>query len=1065
MNFKRLVPFTILSTLFLLAACSSDVEDRNDVVNNSSFEVGQVDLVSTEVRASDQNWPDLKDRAVVSLRTCITDTSYLERIAGEKFVIATERKTVELMSNAQGCLTWSEDVAFNFLEDEKFIGISGKITAVGNVRGNGAYRVGVNPWKESIVDLKFGKVQTFSSALHSKSNSLGDRIAVTNASMSIISQRFHSNQTELQIEISTKPMLTRRNINGSVIREPFNGGNFSITYYLISKNISSNVRRVISEVEQVESVNRDGRIKSNVQFRINEGINQKDIIEVALRVSAHNAPFDLGSTQGLLPIRQLDGTTSSELLELPEDLSAVMSRKSAFTPRKTSADDFGFIIDSITVKPGAEGGENFSGSDSRSVDASFQVCLVDSLIKDSVRNYPFEISLFDEDGSRIFKNVIVTELRSGCANFRAGLPYRRYETQKWKKYRLIVESTKEPFNGISKERIVNINPWIRSSDFGIDSKVGTPPAATTTNQPKIHLSDVSYSFLGHSPSNIKVNKALDLLFTRSYMIEMSPNVEVSHNFNGDSQGRERLMTGSYKMRFLILSPKPGINIDFTNEVNLEDYYTLTADEKNVEVEAGLIRARVDLPLLFSDLIPFSYKNVLLVELSPLQSKSTLQTGYFVGVFNGSKRQDNVGSSLESKKNLSSKNLNISRSLISRISNLKNKLASDAVIPNNKAHFMDLLAQHERVMVPVIDHQKNKVTNAREEIALYNSEAEFKAGQGLRSPVSMITDLISDPTSLNQQLVDDICHVLYNRDQVTKQSTITTGRMDIVKDTSITGFEFNRCRSNFKNHVNFKQFSHMASVLSQPTLLETSAGSMNRSYSTYFAEGQRFAQGGGLRLSEYISKEWGTTIGMSLSKVVMIGGNMGISGGSRRDFYTMDSKDDFLTDTHQVTVQNGQRYDYDQFSINFSARVIKCLLITPKMVKSEIPEAIVSNSLFGIGKKEPVLHNVTSAKRVYACKASAETEQFNESYYFLKTGDNGIMSDSDDMNGKIVNAMRGQKNFERFKEQMIDSERPLVIVKSKDDSLVERYKEQLNGQGSALDYKKRLDFGFPGIIEQ
>lgn len=198
---------------------------------------------------------------------------------------------------------------------------------------------------------------------------------------------------------------------------------------------------------------------------------------------------------------------------------------------------------------------------------------------------------------------------------------------------------------------------------------------------------------------------------------------------------------------------------------------------------------------------------------------------------------------------------------------------------------------------------------------------------------------------------------------------------------------------------------------------------------------------------------------------MVGGNIGISGGSRNDFYTMDSNDNFLTNTHQVTVQNGQRYDYDRFSLNFSARVIKCLMITPKIVKSEIPEALVSNSFFGIGKKEPVLHDVTSAKRIYACKASAETEQFNESFYFVKTGENGIMSDTDDMNGKIVSAMRGQKNFERFKEQMIESERPLLILKSPDASLVERYKEQMNGQGSALDYKKRLDFGFPGIIEQ
>lgn len=1065
MNFNKLSTAIILGSLFLLASCSSDVEDMNKSVDNSSFEVGQIELISSEVRASDQNWPDLKDLAVVSFRTCITDTSYLERIAGERFIISTAGNSVEQVTNSQGCMTWSEEVKFNYLEDEKYISVGGRITAAGNFKGSSSYNMGVNPWREDIVDLKFGRVQTFVSELRALNNESGDRIVVTNASMSVVRQKYHTNQTELQLEISTKPMLTRRNINGSVIREAFNGGNFKMSYYLISKNISSNERRVISKLEQIEGINRDGRVKSLVNFRINEGINQKDIIEVAVKISAHNAPVELGSTQGLLPINQLEGTTSSELLELPEDLSVIMSRKNSFALSNSSPDDFGFIIDSVTVKPGSESGENFSNSDRRSVDATFQVCLVDSLIKDSIRNYPFDISLVDEDGSRLFSNVIITEVRTGCANFRAALPYRRYETQRWKKYRLLVESTREPFNGISKERIVNINPWIRTSDFGIDAKVGTPPEASTSNQPKIFIPGLSYNFLGHSQSKIKVNKALDLLLTRSYMVELSPSVEVNHRFDGDAQGRERLMTGNYKLRFLIMSPKANINIDYTNEVNLEDYYTLSADEKNVSIEAGLIRTKIDLPLLFTDLVPFSYKNILLVELSPLEQGTTLETGYFVGVFNGSKKQDMIGSSMESKKDLSSRNINISKALIARMNNLKNKLANDSVIPNNKANFMDLLAEENKAMVPVIDHARHRMTTAREEVAIYNNEASFKSGQGLRSSTSDISNLIDDPARLSNDLIDDICHVFYSRNQVTKQTTLhATGMMAMPHDTSIKGFEHNRCKSDFRNHVDFKQIAHMASISQQPTEIMTSAGSLNRNHATYFADAQRFGNSTGIRQSDYFEHGWSASAGLNFSKIVFLGADYHVGGGHRRDLYTMNSKDDVLSNTHQVTVQHGQRYDFDKFSVNFTARVIKCLMITPKLVKSEIPVAHKVATVFGFGKKDPVLHEVTSSKRIYVCKGSAETEEYNESYYFVKTGENGVMTDSDDMNGKLVNALRGQKGFERFREEMIETERPLVILKNQDPTLVQRYKEHMGSQGSALDYKQRLDFGFPGIIE-
>jgi hypothetical protein len=176
---------------------------------------------------------------------------------------------------------------------------------------------------------------------------------VTNASLSIISHKFHTDQTELALEIITNPMLIRRNLTGAVVREKFNGGKFDVSYYLITKNVSSNQRNVISQVDKLEVITTDGRLASKINFVISEGIDPKDVVEVAIKITAHNAPFDLGTTEGLLPIRQLSGTTSSDLLEIPQSIAQIINSKRPQDMRAPTPDDFGFIIDSISVEPGS----------------------------------------------------------------------------------------------------------------------------------------------------------------------------------------------------------------------------------------------------------------------------------------------------------------------------------------------------------------------------------------------------------------------------------------------------------------------------------------------------------------------------------------------------------------------------------------------------------------------------------------------------------------------------------------------------------------------------------------
>lgn len=1065
MNSKNLL--VVLSLAAFVQACTSKVEDVNNRVDNASFELGQIEMVAAEVRATDGNWPDLKNKAMVSLRTCITDIAYLEKIAGERFAIKTPTHDSVRITNAQGCVNWTEQVDFNYLEDEKYIHVKGSISAAGNFKGTRDFNLAINPWREQSVDLSFGRVESTASALTAEEIEKGNRIAITNASLGIIKHKFHTQQTELELEVVTSPMLVRRNLTGALVRERFNGGVFDVSYYLVTKNVSNNTRNVISQVDKVVKVGTDGTLTERVNFLIHEGIDPKDVIEVAIKLTAKNAPIDLGTTEGLLPIRQLEGTTSSELIEIPESIAHILNRPKPFNQRQASADDFGFIIDSVTVSPGAEGGANMSGtSDRRIVDSSFNVCLVDSLIKDSVRNYPFNIELQDEDGTSLFNKVVTTELRSGCAPFRVSLPYRRYDAPRWKKYKLTVSSTREPFEDIKKSRTVSINPWIRTGDFGIDSRVGAPPTVTMTNAPKIHIPGVSYNFLGHAQTGVRINKGLDLLFTRSYMLELQPMVYMNHRFEGDSAGQEPLMTGNYKIRVLILAPKPGINVDYTSEINLADYHTLTAAEKNVAADAGFLRTRVDLPLVMTDLIPFSFKNIILVQVTPVDG-SALQAGYFVGIFNGSRRQDNVGSSLESKRDLSTRNLNITRTLISRIAAVKNKLASDSVIPNNKANFVSTLQAEMKGTVPTINHTTYAVQRTNMSFINYDSEAAFKTGQGLLSPTPAISNLINDPSRIDAQLIDDICHALYNRNLVTKQTTMPSGGfgMSMPIDTSITGFEHKRCKANFRAHVDLQRIHHIANITSQPTALMTEGGSMTRSQGVWFSESNTFNRATGGRESNFFQHGWSAHAGIGFAKIVSLGADYSASGGYRQETYSMDNNDRALGQFKRADNSVSQRYNFDRFRVSYRARAIRCLMITPKMVKSEIPAKTLTPTIIDAFRREgPKMHDVTSAKRLYVCKSTTDEQVYNESYYFVKNGETGTLADVDAAQGQTVSLIRGDKTFNRYRSDIIESDRAMVIVQTKDDSLAQRFEHHMQNNGSGIDFKKRLDYTFPGLIE-
>ena len=145
--------------VFLLACGESDVKDVNRGNNNAAFDFDTVQVVAFDTRASDPRWPDLKDSAIVSLRTCMQDSKYLQPIIGESFEITSSNGTSDSRSNTNGCISWTEEFNFNYLADETFVELSGVFEGKDNFKGRRTYSVALNPWARQASDLSFSRYQ------------------------------------------------------------------------------------------------------------------------------------------------------------------------------------------------------------------------------------------------------------------------------------------------------------------------------------------------------------------------------------------------------------------------------------------------------------------------------------------------------------------------------------------------------------------------------------------------------------------------------------------------------------------------------------------------------------------------------------------------------------------------------------------------------------------------------------------------------------------------------------------------------------------------------------------
>lgn len=134
----------------------------------ATFSVGKVELVEDGVKKLEQvDGFSIPTRKLYTLKTCLK-TKRTERPAANavfelsgKNLDGKELNQLYVTTDAKGCFTWTEEVAFNFFSDEVYVTLERRLSATegSGQRGSAKIRLAVNPWNLSgsaseVIDLQ-----------------------------------------------------------------------------------------------------------------------------------------------------------------------------------------------------------------------------------------------------------------------------------------------------------------------------------------------------------------------------------------------------------------------------------------------------------------------------------------------------------------------------------------------------------------------------------------------------------------------------------------------------------------------------------------------------------------------------------------------------------------------------------------------------------------------------------------------------------------------------------------------------------------------------------------------
>lgn len=1086
--FRAITLLAWLGTGIFVSSCSSDVQEKE--ATYSSFTADQVTALDVQQESTKTpNWNSIVIGTNFSLKVCLNDVAIENQPArNAHFEIVTPFRRQSAVSDPKGCLSWDDHIEFNYLEQEGYFPYN--VTIIGKSAYNGSIekKLLINPWKKSkgdiVVDTSWiGSVNVAQGDIRQLNYNSTERTKVNNYKVKNLVVKMRERQInseervdELIYDLSFNPWITRKGIKNEDIDLKSDNGQVELTLSLYEKKRDEEKYRLIDFAKN-EIVYRDNSVITEMVIKIPGYVklDSDSVFQARIEVKPKKAPLSLGveklqvyfndlfSSNSILPSRVLDfkdDVTKRDMYLVDNNLDSTASNIDIEDGEDNSdesdssediivEDHFGYMINTVSFSKGQIVSGNYNQGTNKRLQANLKVCLVDPRSPGKskpITDTRFETSFLIENSKQDSTEIRVRPVNSnGCLETYAVLTYDKYDIEKFINVKMKLKGVDGVYKGITKERMLAINPWAKGSAFGYDIVQNGNPPEIEARPPRVNITDVAYSNEGNQLSSFRINNYLNLSFKKNFQVNFKLQVERFHSFSEETS-LEPLTMGKYHLRAYLFNPKKN-DVEFNNP-KINDYQIFSASEQIVEAKAnGDVVTNIQFPFTVTDSYLLGYKNLLILEVTPVDMgmiRPVVVSVPFYGIGRGSNEKtqilENFAMDAETTKiaiNLINDDEKILDSHVkeSPLEIFKKEFAKgdgeEAISPNAFFHEGEDINK-----APLIGGRWLSFLNGSE---LSQNKRDWYPDLSFEE-IRMMTTL---PGQIESRVLKKLCRHFYS---IPKRERNRVAGVQTVTDT---GAQFLDCLENPRKHIESMPMTHIQKVI--PTRIRQNGKVVGKQYSQvisqdngkvyrgdafFAAYGNRYARSWGERTS------WGTFGGVDITPKLPL--MLGVKAGYGIEIFAFDGKENSnmqMDYDRSFTQRTKVNLDYNSITLRFKAKVRHCATITSKT---------------GIKRK------------IHLCqKEDQYKNSLTETWYFIGRTDmraNSVLADGNtpasDYEHQVI---RGTYNYNQIWSKYKKEDVYMVIEQLGTADLASSFKDVLRSRPFTTPNESRSDNSFPGLL--
>lgn len=578
---------------------------------------------------------NLPDRKTFNLQACLKDSAYGRIITGHTFTIKESGKSYT--TNKSGCLTWPEEIKYNFLAESQYVRIERTILGTGVHRGEQSVAFAINPWSHgenlapvlspdngSDIHQLVREPELVQAALDGENQDTtktkSRRLWVDDGRFFVTEQQISDKGITLSLELRPTISIQMSKMNGEIFLRPLTSGKFigQLSMIHVYQHEGKEIRRKMAESQPLDIImhNSSLSIQSNLTL---QAIPTRGQVYVGLKLRPVDGPEGLKEFHGLYLMGDFDSfkgvfltklaTTAAQNTQFNLENYVTTDIKELQTNSETNQ-----IEDDVYQKPKLEVAQlefkwvrvGKETTQTREVVYNIKACVRNGIDQKYARAHTFKVTKFSSNEDSAAKTVEVKTDNNSCINWDESITVNYFECQHYLKGFVRIENKDY---GMDQRLDVIVNPWENSASFARDMRyvdLTEKVLLTCQNEAKpktqIQLDTYAYNALSYSYA---IDNNMTLWMHKKVQFRLEPKLLTYSSLQNGRMDSEKLRDGIYLLKTAIVQ-----NPDYDQRTT----YVASAN-RFVTVINGIINT--DITYSLSNLKALGARNQIMVEIHPV----------------------------------------------------------------------------------------------------------------------------------------------------------------------------------------------------------------------------------------------------------------------------------------------------------------------------------------------------------------------------------------------------------------------------------------------------------------